>query len=93
MEISATLVLTRKPNNLVAAVADVALDLAEAGTIKICGFRVMRPDGKPVWIAPPARQGERVWFDTVRFSGPIKKAVETVVLREYQRKTQTPGRK
>jgi DNA-binding cell septation regulator SpoVG len=92
-EISATLVLTRKAGNLVAAVADVSLDLGEAGTIKVCGFRVMRPDGKPVWVAAPARHGEKAWFDTVRLYGPLKKAVETVVLREYERATQAASRK
>jgi DNA-binding cell septation regulator SpoVG len=91
-EISVRLNLTKKPGNLVAAVADVSLDLADAGTIKLCGFRVMRPDGKPVWIAPPARRGEKSWFDVVRLQGPIKKAIESVILREYETATQrTPN--
>lgn len=46
-EISATVTLMKKPGNFVAAVADVTLDLGEEGTIKHCGYRVMRPEGKP----------------------------------------------
>lgn len=92
-EISSTLTLTKKPGNLVAAVADVTLNLGEEGTIKHCGYRVMRPEGKPIWVAPPARHGERAWFDTVRLSGPVKQAVESVILREYERVTQSAARK
>lgn len=83
-EITVTLNLTKKPGNLVAAVADVTLDLGEAGTIKMSGFRVMRPDGKPVWVAAPARQGERTWFDVVVLKGAVKKLVDSAVLQEYQ---------
>lgn len=89
-EITVTLNLTKKPGNLVAAVADVTIDLGEAGTIKLCGFRIMRPDGKPLWVAPPARQGERTWFDVVVLRGPLKKLVETAVLKEYEHASRRP---
>ena len=91
-DISVSLNLTKKPGNLVAAVADVTLDLGDAGSIKLCGFRVLRPDAKPVWVAAPARHGEKAWFDTVVLKGSIKKLVEARVLDEYQRVTQTASR-
>ena len=56
-EILVTLNLTKKPGNIVAAVADVTLEFEQEGSVKLCGFRVMVPDGKPPWVSPPARQG------------------------------------
>lgn len=84
-QITVDLHLTKKPGNLVAAVADVLLDLADVGSIKISGFRVMLPDGKPAWVAPPARQGEKTWFDVIGLKGPLKRLVEGAVLKEYER--------
>jgi hypothetical protein len=83
--ITVKLNLTKKAGNVVAAIGDVTLDFAELGCIKLCGFRVLVPDGKPPWVAPPARHGERAWFDTVVLQGSIKKLVATAVVKEYER--------
>ena len=83
--ISAKLNLTKKPGNIVAAVGDVTVDLGEAGSLKLCGFRVMLPDGKPPWVASPARHGETTWFDVVILKGGIKKLVDAAVLDDFER--------
>jgi hypothetical protein len=83
--ISASLNLTSKPGKIVAAVGDVTVDLGEAGSLKLCGFRVMLPDGKPAWVSGPARHGHRAWFDTVVLKGPVRKMVEAAVLDEFDR--------
>ena len=83
--ISASLNLCNKPGNIVAAVGDVTVELGESGSLKLCGFRVMLPDGKPAWVSGPARHGQRAWFDTVVLKGPVKKMVETAVLDEFDR--------
>jgi hypothetical protein len=81
-----------KPGNIIGAVGDVTLDFGELGSIKLCGFRVLVPDGKPPWVAPPARHGERAWFDTIVLQGSIKKLVTTAVVKEYERMTQAVSR-
>jgi DNA-binding cell septation regulator SpoVG len=82
-EITVNLNLTRKPGNI-AAVGDVTLDLADAGSIEMSGYRVMQSDGKPPWVSMPARKSDKGhWFDTVKLRGPVKKAVETALLQEY----------
>lgn len=90
--ISAKLNLTKKPGNIVAAVGDVMIDLGEAGSAKLCGYRVMLPDGKPPWVSPPSRHGERAWFDTVILKGPVKKMVEAAVLDAFDRLRQAPDK-
>ena len=88
--ISVKLNLTKKPGNIVAAVGDVTVDLGEAGSMKLCGFRVMLPDGKPPWVACPARQGEKTWFDVVMLKGLLKKLVEAAVLDDFERLRKSP---
>ncbi|HEV2177316.1 MAG TPA: hypothetical protein VGW33_08960 [Terriglobia bacterium] len=91
-EISVSLNLAKKSGNLVAAVADATLDLADAGSIKMCGFRVMLPDGKPPWVAPPARKGDQTWFDVVHLKGAVKKRVDAAVLQKYDELTKASSR-
>ena len=83
-EITVNVNLTKKPGN-VAAVADATLDLGDAGTVKMCGFRVMVPDGKPAWVASPARKGEKTWFDNIILKGPVEKLVKAAILKEFER--------
>jgi DNA-binding cell septation regulator SpoVG len=91
-EITVKLNLTKRAGNVVAAIGDVTLDFAEMGSIKLCGFRVLVPDGKPLWVAPPARHGERAWFDTIVLQGAIKKLVTTAVVKEYEQMGQAASR-
>jgi hypothetical protein len=88
--ISAKLNLTKKPGNIVAAVGDVTIDLGEAGSAKLCGYRVMVPDGKPPWVSAPARHGDSAWFDTVVLKGPLKKMVEAAVLDAFEQLRKSP---
>ena len=88
--ISAKLNPTKNPGNIVAAVGDVTIDLGDAGTATLCGYRIMLPDGKPPWVSAPARHGERAWFDTIILKGPVKKMVESAVLDEYDRLRKSP---
>jgi len=82
-EITVHLNLTWKPG-IVAAVGDITLDLADAGSIEMSGYRVMQSDGKPPWVSMPARKSDKGhWFPTVNLRGPVKKLVETAVLQEY----------
>jgi hypothetical protein len=69
----------------------VEFQLGEQGSMTICGYRVMVPDGKPPWVSPPARQGKSSWFDVVTLRGPIKRLVETAVLQEFERAKEMAG--
>jgi hypothetical protein len=84
-DVSVNLNLSKKPGNIVRAFVDVTLSLGDGGTMKLCGFRVLVPDGKPPWVSPPARHGERAWFDTVILKGPVKKLVDTAVIKEFEK--------
>jgi hypothetical protein len=88
--ISVKLNPTKNAGNVVAAVGDVTIDLGEAGSAKLCGYRVMVPDGKPPWVSAPARHGERAWFDTVILKGPVKKMVEAAVLDAFDQLRKSP---
>jgi hypothetical protein len=89
-EIAVKLVPTKDPGKIVAAVADVELEVGDQGSMMICGYRVMVPDGKPRWVSPPARRGKSSWFNVVTLRGPIKSLVETAVLQEFERARKTP---
>jgi hypothetical protein len=90
-EIAVKLVPTKDPGKIVAAVADVDLQLGDEGSMMICGYRVMVPDdGRPPWASPPARRGKSSWFAVVSLRGPIKPLVETAVLQEFERAKKTP---
>ena len=69
------------------AVADVAFDVtadAFAGKVAIHGLRVMSgKNGKGPWVAFPARQGQKAWFDIVTVSGALHKAICEAVLLWY----------
>ncbi len=90
--VSVNLTLSKKPENIVRAFADVTLDFGDGGSVRLCGFRVIAPDGKPPWISAPARHGEKAWFDTVILKGSIKKLVDTAVIREFERTSQAVKR-
>jgi hypothetical protein len=91
-DIDVKIVLTKNPENMVAAVADVEFILGQQqGFVKVCGLRIMVPRGNPAWVSMPARQGKSAWFDTVSFRGPIKKLVECAVLAEYERVKKSTG--
>ena len=83
--ISVSLNLSKKAENIVRAFADVTLDFGDGGSAKLCGFRVLVPDGKPLWVSAPARHGEKAWFDTVILKGAVKKLVDTAVIKEFER--------
>jgi hypothetical protein len=89
-EIAVKLVPTKDPGKIVAALADVDLQLGEQGSMRICGYRVIVPDdGRPPWASPPARRGKSSWFQVVTLRGPIKPLVETAVLLEFERAKKT----
>jgi DNA-binding cell septation regulator SpoVG len=85
--------LIDKPSNAVKAVCDVSIDLEELGVIDVSGFRVIERDGKTPWVSVPSRQGKTTWFDVVKLQGPINSAVMQAILREYQRQSQSKGKK
>ena len=86
-DVSVNLTLSKKQDNIVRAFADVTLDFGD-GTVKMCGFRVLVPDGKPPWVSAPARHGEKAWFDMVVLKGTVKKLVDGAVLKEFERVSQ-----
>jgi hypothetical protein len=90
--VSVNLTLSKKAENIVRAFADVTLDFGDGGSAKLCGFRVLVPDGKPPWVSAPARHGEKAWFDTVVLKGPVKKLVDTAVIKEFERTSQQDKR-
>jgi DNA-binding cell septation regulator SpoVG len=92
-EIKVHLKLIDKPNNAVKAVCDVGIHFEELGVIDISGFRVIERDGKTPWVSVPSRQGKTTWFDVVKLQGPINSAVMQAILREYQRQSQSKGKK
>ena len=58
-EIAVKLAPTKNPaGNIVGAIADVEFQLGEQGSMTICGYRVMVPDGKPPWVSPPRAPGQ-----------------------------------
>ena len=81
--VAVNLVLSKREENTVRAFADVTLDFGEEGSVKVCGFMVLVPDGKAPWVSAPARHGEKAWFDTVVLKGAVKKLVDTAVIKEY----------
>ena len=83
--VTVNLTLSKKPENVVRAFADATLDFGDGGSVKLCGFRVIVPDGKAPWISAPARHGERQWFDLVVLKGAVKKLVDAAILKEYER--------
>ncbi|HEV2495227.1 MAG TPA: hypothetical protein VG204_19385 [Terriglobia bacterium] len=91
-EISVKLNLTNKPGNIVGAVGDVTLEFGQEGSVKMSGYRVMVPDGKPPWVSAPARHGKTTWFDVVTLRGPIKRSVDTAVLQEYEQMKKSLGK-
>jgi hypothetical protein len=91
-DVSVNLTLSKKAENIVRAFADVTLHFGDRGSAKLCGFRVLVPDGKPPWVSAPARHGEKAWFDTVILKGAVKKLVDTAVIQEFQRASQAVKR-
>ncbi len=91
-DVSVNLTLSKKADNIVRAFADVTLDFGDGGSAKLCGFRVLVPDGKAPWVSAPARHGEKAWFDTVVLKGAVKKLVDTSVIKEFERISQAVKR-
>jgi DNA-binding cell septation regulator SpoVG len=69
----------------VKAYADVTISLGADGVVKISGFSIFVGDGGKLRVAPPARKGERRYFDVVTLMGRIHSLVESAVLAEYNR--------
>ena len=92
-EIGVQLKLIDRPSNAVKAVCDVTIHFEELGVIEVSGFRVIERDGKTPWVSAPSRQGKTTWFDVVKLQGPINSAVMQAILREYQRQSQSKGKK
>ena len=90
-DVSVKMTLSKKPDNIVRAFADVTLDFGD-GSVKMCGFRVLVPDGKPPWVSAPARHGEKAWFDMVVLKGAVKKLVDTAVIKEYEQVSQAAAK-
>ena len=83
-EIEVEMRLVDKSGSAVKAVCDVFIRFEELGAIDLHSFRVLQ-NGRGVWVSPPARKGERRWFDVVTLRGPFKCAVEAAILREFER--------
>ncbi len=91
MQISVRVRRNLKPESKVAAFADVTLQLPE-GKIELNSVSVLKPNGKPAWVAPPAAKGEKRFFPYYSLSGEIRKSIESAVLAEYERQmTREPG--
>jgi hypothetical protein len=84
-DVSVNLNLSKKEGNTVRAFADVVLDFGEIGSVKLSGFRVLVPDGKPAWVSAPARHGTTSWFDIVTLKGQLKKLVDAAVLEIFEK--------
>jgi DNA-binding cell septation regulator SpoVG len=91
-EIKLQMKLIDKPANAVKAICDIGIYFGELGVIEVCGFRVLE-NGRGLWVSPPCRQGQTRWFDLVTLRGSLKAAVEQAILREFQRRRQSPPKK
>jgi len=85
--ISVALRLSTKSESKVKAFADVTIPLGDDGTVTIFGFSVLDGDGRPARPMPPARKGQKTWFDTVQLTGRIHQLVDEAVLQQYERMT------
>ena len=71
----------------VKAYADVTISLGTDGLVKVSGFSIFVGDNGKARVAPPARKGDRRYFDVVTLMGKIQSLVEAAVLAEYGRMT------
>jgi hypothetical protein len=65
------------------AFADVTIQLGSLGFIQVLGFSVF-DSGSGCRVIPPARKGQRRYFDIVVLRGEIGRLVEAEILREYE---------
>jgi hypothetical protein len=84
MDITVKLRLNQKHDSKIAAHADVAVVFPQ-GKIQLNSFCVFKPNGKPMWVAPPATKGEKRYFPLIVLSGEIRKQVEEAILNEYRK--------
>jgi DNA-binding cell septation regulator SpoVG len=84
MEIEVKLRRGTKPESKIAAHADVVLALSD-GKIQLNSFCIFKPNGKQMWVAPPATKGEKRFFPLIVLSGEIRKKIEQAILAEYDR--------
>jgi hypothetical protein len=91
-EIKVQMKLIDKAGNAVKAITDVGIKFEELGSIELCGFRVIEPHAGGRFISPPCRQGETRWFDLVTLRGALKSAVESAILREFERRVASVGK-
>lgn len=86
-DITVELRLSPKEGGKAKAFADLTITLGDDGTVTMLGFTILEGDGRPARVMPPARKGQKSWFEMVQLTGRIRQAVETAVLEEYARKT------
>ncbi|MGD0443161.1 MAG: hypothetical protein ABSA39_04410 [Edaphobacter sp.] len=70
-----------KPDSNVRAFADVTLSLGENGSVSMFGFSVL---GDPPRVVPPARKGDKRFFDIVLLNGKVKTLVYTKIGMSYK---------
>ncbi len=88
-DISVELRLAHTTNGKVKAFADVTIPLGLDGVITMLGFSVFHADGQRPSVAPPARKGEKRYFEVVTLNGKVRSVVDEAILNEYDRQTDT----
>lgn len=65
------------------AYCDVTLGFADSGRMTLRGFRVLRNEKGELWASPPAKKGERQWFDQIVMTGHIRAVVFGEIVKQY----------
>jgi hypothetical protein len=80
-DVTVELRLATKADSQLRAFADVTVSLGESGDFTMFGWSVI---GDPPRVVPPARKGDKRFFDVLTLSGKVKTLVYTVIGMEYQ---------
>lgn len=73
------------PESKVVAFVDLTLYFRPGGSLTIHGCSVLQENGKPPYVLLPGRKGDRRSFPTVAATGEIRRVIDQVVLKEYER--------
>lgn len=80
-DVTVELRLAAKADSQLRAFADVTVSLAESGELTMFGWSVV---GDPPRVVPPARKGDKRFFDALTLSGKVKTLVYTLIGMAYK---------
>lgn len=88
-DVTVELRLVNKADSQLRAFADVTVSLAESGEFTMFSWSVI---GDPPRVVPPARKGDKRYFDVLTLSGKLKTLIYTAILTAYKAALEKAGK-